>query len=350
MLRHVLPVDDPAVLVDATTADDAAVYRLDHDRALVVTADFFAPIVDDPYDFGRIAAANALSDVYAMGARPLFALNLVAFPRDLLEDGVLEEIVRGGGEVAKSAGAPVLGGHSIDDPEPKYGLCVVGEVSPGDLVRNRTAEPGDALVLTKPLGTGVISTALKAGHASPGVVAAAVASMTLLNRTASEAMVRHGAHACTDVTGYGLVGHLRELAEASGVSARIGADTVPLLPGARPLASAGHVPGGTERNLTDVAERVDWGRTDDEIRTLLADAQTSGGLLIALPPAAAEALVDELRAGTDDEGGGDVSGPTAGDADRTGSAADNLDDATGPAAPAIIGALEDGEPGTIIVG
>jgi selenide,water dikinase len=309
-----LPVDDPSVMVDAATADDAAVYRLDDGRALVVTADFFTPIVDDPYDFGRIAAANALSDVYAMGARPLFALNLVAFPREYLDRGLLEEILRGGGEALREAGAPVLGGHSIDDPEPKYGLCVVGEVAPDALVRNSTAEPGDALVLTKALGTGIIATAIKAGQASPEVTEAAVTSMAALNRTAAEAMVRHGAHACTDVTGYGLVGHLKEMAEASGVAARIEAGAVPLLPGARALLAHGHVPGGTKRNLEDTSDAIDWGATDDEIRTLLADAQTSGGLLIALASDAARALVDELGE---------------------------------PAA--VIGSVEDGLPGTIRV-
>ncbi len=290
-----MPVADPAVLVDASTADDAAVYRLDQDRALVVTADFFTPIVDDPYDFGRIAAANALSDVYAMGGRPLLALNLVAFPRSLLDRGILEAILRGGGEVAASAGAAVLGGHSIDDAEPKYGLCVVGEVHPDEVVRNSTARPGDALVLTKAVGTGIIATAIKAGQAPRQVVTTAVASMTMLNRAASEAMRRHGAHACTDVTGYGLLGHLREMAAASGLSARIDAEAVPILPGARALAGAGHVPGGTKRNLADVGAFVDWGATDPLTRTLLTDAQTSGGLLIALPRERAHALVAELR-------------------------------------------------------
>ena len=331
MLRHLVPVDDPAVLVDASTADDAAVYRLDDHRALVVTADFFTPIVDDPYDFGRIAAANALSDVYAMGARPLFALNLVGFPRDLLDRGILEEIVRGGGEVVRAAGAAVLGGHSIDDPEPKYGLCVVGEVAPDALVRNSTARPGDALVLTKALGTGIIATAIKAGRASPGVIDAAVASMVTLNRAAAEAMARHGVHACTDVSGYGLVGHLREMAEESGVSARIDADAVPILPGARPLVGDGHIPGGTTRNLEDVAGIIDWGDADDVTRTLLADAQTSGGLLVALPPDAAEALVEELRA---------LGGPGA---------ASEAHAPNDPSAPAMIGVVEEGEPGTIRV-
>jgi selenide, water dikinase len=296
VLRHILPVDDPAVLVDASTADDAAVYRLDEDRALVVTADFFTPIVDDPYDFGRVAAANALSDIYAMGARPLLALNLVAFPRRLLGQGILEAILRGGGALAREAGVAVLGGHSIDDAEPKYGMCVVGEVRPADVVRNSTARPGDVLVLTKPIGTGVIATAIKAGAAPAGSVAAAIASMTTLNRRASEAMLRHGVHACTDVTGYGLLGHLLEMVTASGVSARIDPSSVDRLPAARELAAAGHIPGGTHRNLKDLEGSVDWGDTDGVTRTLLADAQTSGGLLMALAPDAARSLVDELGA------------------------------------------------------
>jgi selenide,water dikinase len=302
VLRRILPVDDPAVLVDASTSDDAAVYRLDADRALVVTADFFTPVVDDPRDFGRIAAANALSDVYAMGGRPLFALNLVGFPRELLDRGILEGIVEGAGDAVREAGAAVLGGHSIDDPEPKFGLCVVGEVAPDALVRNVGARPGDALVLTKAVGTGVISTAIKAGAASDDVVAAAVASMSALNRDAARAMVRHGAHACTDVSGFGLLGHLREMLGAGGIGARIDPGAVPLLPGARDLAAAGHVPGGTRRNLDDLEATVDWGPTDAVSRTLLADAQTSGGLLVALPPAAADALVAELNAGADQAG------------------------------------------------
>jgi selenide, water dikinase len=333
VLRRLFPVDDPAVLVDASTADDAAVYRLDGDRALVVTADFFTPIVDDPYDFGRIAAANALSDVYAMGARPLLALNLVAFPRALLDRGILEEIVRGGGEVARWAGAAVLGGHSIDDAEPKYGLCVVGEVRPDDVVRNSTARAGDALVLTKPLGTGVIATAIKAGAAPADVVATAVASMTALNRAASEAMRRHGVTACTDVTGYGLLGHLGEMLRASGLAARLHAAAVPLLPGAAALAAAGHIPGGTRRNRDDAEGMVDWDDgVPDLARWLLADAQTSGGLLIALPRDRAGALVAEL----------------AGALDALGERVDPADPG-GPTAPAIVGELLDGPAGQIQV-
>jgi selenide, water dikinase len=295
VLRQVMPSADPAVLVDASTADDAAVYRLDAHLALVVTADFFTPIVDDPFDFGRIAAANALSDIYAMGARPLLALNLVGFPRKLLGQGILEEIMRGGAEVTKSAGIPILGGHSIDDAEPKYGLCVVGVVAPDQVVRNSTPRPEDVLVLTKALGTGVVATAIKAGRADGDTVRAAVESMTTLNRAAAEAMRRHGVTACTDVTGYGLVGHLREMVTAAGVDAVIRAGTVPILPGARELVTQGHIPGGTRRNLDDAAAVVSWGDTDEATRLLLADAQTSGGLLVAVPAANAEAFLTELR-------------------------------------------------------
>lgn len=297
VLRHLVPFDDPAVLVDASTSDDAAVYRVDADRALVATVDFFTPIVDDPYDFGRIAAANALSDVYAMGGRPLFALNLVAFPRARLGDGWLSEIVRGGGEVAREAGVAVIGGHSIDDPEPKYGLSVVGEVAPDRIVRNATARAGDVLVLTKPLGTGIVATAIKRDAAPADVVEAAVRSMTTLNRCASEAMLQVGAHAATDVTGYGLLGHLHEMARASRLEARIVASAVPLLPGVEELARAGHVPGGTRRNLADLESALVWeGEIEEVLRVLLGDAQTSGGLLIAVAPAQVEELLALLRA------------------------------------------------------
>jgi len=298
VLRHVTGFADPAVLVDAGNADDAAVYGLASDRALVATADFFTPIVDDAYDFGRIAAANALSDVYAMGARPLFALNLVAFPRALLggEGDLLGEILRGGADVARSAGIPIIGGHSIDDQEPKYGLCAIGEVHPERIVRNAGARPGDVLVLSKPIGTGVIATAIKRGVAPADVVEAAVDSMTRLNDRASASMLEAGAHAATDVTGFGLIGHLLEMLRASGVGAELDAAAVPFLPGARELAEAGHVPGGTERNRADAAAAVTWGDDVDEImRVLLCDAQTSGGLLISVADDRAQALVDALR-------------------------------------------------------
>jgi selenide, water dikinase len=285
------------VLVDASTADDAAVYRIDDDRALVATVDFFTPVVDDPYDFGRIAAANALSDIYAMGARPRFALNLIAFPRDLLGTGMLEDIVRGGGDVALEAGIGVLGGHSIDDAEPKYGMCVIGEVVPSRLVRSAGARPGDVLVLTKPIGTGIIATAIKRGTADDVVVRGAVDVMTTLNRGAAEAMLRVGVSAATDVTGFGVPGHLRNMLRASGVAAELSAAAVPLLPGAAELAAAGCIPGGTRRNVEDLADDVSWDDSLTELqRLILCDAQTSGGLLIAAPEARAEALLLELAA------------------------------------------------------
>ena len=295
VLRHVVPVDDPDALVGYATGDDAAVYRIADDRAIVVTADFFTPIVDDPYDFGRIAATNALSDLYAMGARPLFVLNLVGFPRELLSEGLLEEIIRGGSEVAREAGVPTLGGHSIDDAEPKYGLVAVGEVDPGRMVTNEGARAGDALVLTKPIGSGVIATAIKKGAAGREIVAGAVDVMSALNRRAAEAMLDAGVRGATDVTGFGLLGHLHKLLHASNVSARINSSEVPLLVGARELAEQGHVPGGTHRNLADLESVVDFADSVDEVtRILLGDAQTSGGLLMAVPVERVEALLEEL--------------------------------------------------------
>ena len=297
VLRPLLPAADPRVLVDASTGDDAAVYRLDDGRAIVVTLDFFTPIVDDPCDFGRIAAANALSDVYAMGGRPLFALNLLSFPRALLDRGLAEEILRGGAEKAAEAGIPVLGGHSIDDAEPKYGMVAVGEVDPEAMLANDGARPGDDLVLTKPLGTGIVATAVKAGKCPPEVLEAAVESMVRLNRGAAEAAAAAGAHAATDVTGYGLTGHLGVMARASGVAARVEAARVPLLEGAAELVEAGYVPGGTRRNRADGADRVVIeGDISETVQLLLADAQTSGGLLIASPRGRTEVLLRELEA------------------------------------------------------
>ena len=295
VLRHVLPVEDPNVLVGHTTGDDAAVYRMTDDRALVVTADFFTPIVDDPYDFGRIAATNALSDIYAMGATPLFVLNLVGFPRDLLGDGILDEILRGGSDVTRSIGVPTLGGHSIDDAEPKYGLVAVGEVHPGRMVTNAGAKPGDVLVLTKPLGSGVIATAIKQGEAPDDVITTAVEVMVTLNAGAAEAMRNAGVISGTDVTGFGLLGHLHNLLRASGVAANLRSRDVPLISGARELVEAGHVPGGTKRNLEDLVESVSFADSvDDFSRTLLGDAQTSGGLLMCVSPDAVDALLLDL--------------------------------------------------------
>ena len=282
-------------MVDASTGDDAAVYRLDDDRALVATTDFFTPIVDDPFDFGRIAAANALSDIYAMGAKPLFALNLVAFPRKLLGHGILEEILRGGSTIAAEAGIAVVGGHSIDDEEPKYGLAVIGEIDPGRIIRNAGARPGDVLILTKPIGTGIIATALKKDAVSDEALSAAISSMTTLNRAAAEAMVKAGVNAATDITGFGLFGHLHEMLRASGVGARLRVSAVPLLPDAPTLLQAGHVPGGTRRNFDDARAYTTLPSALPEwLPLLLADAQTSGGLLIACPAAKSEALVHAL--------------------------------------------------------
>jgi selenide,water dikinase len=299
VLRHVLPVEDPNALVGHTTGDDAAVYRLTDDRALVVTADFFTPIVDDPFDFGRIAAANALSDLYAMGARPLFVLNLVAFPRKLLSEGILDEILRGGSHVTRAVGIPTLGGHSIDDTEPKYGLVAVGEVHPERLVTNAGARPGDRLVLTKPVGSGIVATAIKRGEAEPRTIANAVEVMATLNDVAAEAMLEAEVRSATDVTGFGLLGHLRNLLRSSGVAAVVRSSEVPMLPEARSLAEGGHVPGGTTRNLEDLDDDVEFSDTIDPVlRILLADAQTSGGLIMCVPPDRLDGLLDALRGRT----------------------------------------------------
>jgi selenide,water dikinase len=288
------------VLVGHATSDDAAVYRLSDEQALVATVDYFTPIVDDPYDFGRIAAANALSDVYAMGARPLYALAICGFPRDQLGTGVLERILRGGVDKAAEAGIPVVGGHSIDDAEPKYGLAVTGIVNPDRIVRNVGARVGDRLFLTKPLGAGIVSTAIKRGLAESSVVRRAVEVMATLNRDASEAMLAVGPSAATDVTGFGLLGHLREMTSGSGVAARLRAGAVPVQDGVRELAEQDVVPGGTKRNHAGLEGVVRWAPEIDQAEQLvLADAQTSGGLLIAVPAERAEALRGALeRAGT----------------------------------------------------
>ncbi len=279
---------DPNVLVGAETCDDAAVYRLTDTLALVLTVDYFTPIVDDPYVFGQIAAANSLSDVYAMGGRPIAMLSIVGFPRDKLPMAVLGEILRGGADKAREAGVSVVGGHSIDDAEPKIGYAVVGLVDPARIWRNVGARPADALVLTKPLGTGIISTAIKQAKAPAAAVEAAQRTMATLNRAAAEAAAAVPVHAATDVTGFGLLGHLREMTVGSGVAARVSAGRVPLLPHVPALAEAGLVPGGTRRNLKAVAAVVRWDPGLAEPRRLaLVDAQTSGGLLVATPDPAA---------------------------------------------------------------
>jgi selenide, water dikinase len=275
------------VLVGSETADDAAVYRVSDELAVVSTADFFTPIVDDPYDFGRIAATNALSDVYAMGGRPLMAINLVAWSLEELGGDVLREVLRGGAEAAAAAGVPITGGHSIDDREPKYGLAVTGAVHPDAVIRNSTARAGDELFLTKPVGGGAASTAMKRGTAPERVAAAAVEVMTTLNADASREAVAAGASAMTDVTGFGLLGHLRELAEASGVAAEVEAAAVPAIDGVLTLLRDAEPPiaGGTRRNRAWIEEVARFDPdVPEERRWLLCDAMTSGGLLVAAPP------------------------------------------------------------------
>jgi len=310
---------DPRILVDASSRDDAAVFQVAPERAIVATVDFFTPIVDDAYDFGRIAAANAFSDVYAMGGTPLFALNLVAWPREKLPLDLLGEVLRGGADVAREAGAFLLGGHSVDDPEPKYGMVAIGEVHPDRIVTNAGARPGDVLVLTKPIGTGILTTALKRDLLDAASLAPVVAVMATLNAGAARAAVATGVDAATDVTGFGLLGHLHSLLRASGAAAEIIAADVPLFPRAGELAAKGSVPGGTSRNLEALTGTVRFTEhVPPEIRVLLADAQTSGGLLLAVPESRADSLVKALQR------------------ERT------------PVA-AVIGRVVAGEPGTIVV-
>ncbi len=282
-------------------------YRLRDDLAIVQTVDVFTPVVDDPYHYGAISAANALSDVYAMGAVPLLALAIVGFPRSKLPMSVLEEILRGGIDKAREAGVTIAGGHSIDDPEPKYGLAVTGIVHPDRIVRNVGARPGDQLVLTKPLGIGIVTTAIKQDTASLEAAAEAVAVMERLNREAAEAMVEVGVHAATDVTGFGLLGHLYEMTRASAVRATIWFERVPVLEEARTLVNRGAIAGGTARNHEYLDSRVDFGTLDTGAQLILADAQTSGGLLMAVPRERLEMLRAALRQrGVDDAHVGEI--------------------------------------------
>jgi selenide,water dikinase len=289
-----LPELTEEVLVGSDTGDDAAVVRLPEGHALIATLDFFTPIVDDPYDWGRIAATNALSDVYAMGGRPFLALNIVSWPVDDLPLEMLGRVLQGGIDATSAAGAAVLGGHSITDPEPKYGMVALGLADPERVVRNSTAVPGATLVLTKPLGLGIVSTAVKRGSADPALVARAVELMTTLNAEASAAMLDAEAEAATDVTGFGLLGHLHRMLAASGVSAVVDASSVPVMEGVLDLARAGIVPGGSKRNHAYVAPHVEWGELTGPEQLVLADAQTSGGLLVAATQA--DRLGKELEA------------------------------------------------------
>jgi selenide,water dikinase len=288
--------NDPDVIVGFSTSDDAGVYRLSDELALVQTVDFFPPLVDDPYDFGRIAAANAISDIYAMGATPRTALNIATFPIEELGHATLGRILAGGAAIAREAGVAILGGHTLKDDEPKYGMAVTGTVHPKHAVTNAKARPGDILVLTKPLGTGILSAALKKGAIDAAQIAPAVRWMTTLNRAASLAMIAARAHAATDITGFGLLGHGFELARASGVRLRIAASAVPIYELARQLIGVGITPGGSRNNAREHAAFTTF--ADDvpaDIRLLLSDAQTSGGLLIAVPPSRLTALLRGLQ-------------------------------------------------------
>ena len=296
-MRRLAPPGDPNLLVGAQTGDDAAVWRLSEDRALVLTADFITPVVDDARSWGRVAAANAVSDVYAMGGTPLLALNLVGWNVDELPTELLGDVLEGGASIAAEAGFVVAGGHTVDDPEPKYGMAVVGEVHPDEILTNAGLRPGDVLVLTKPLGAGIATTAIKRDLASPQLLAVVVASMTRLNAEAAVAARAAGATGCTDVTGFGLLGHLGRMSLESGVDVALDVAAIPVLDGVRELLADGVVPGGSRRNLADVAGQVDQGGHDGDTALLLADAQTSGGLVFGAADAgAAETAVATLVA------------------------------------------------------
>ena len=297
VLANLPPSFDPNALVDAATNDDAAVYKVSEDLAVVQTVDFFTPIIDDPYSFGAISAANSLSDIYAMGATPIFALNIVGFPSSRLPLKVLEEILRGAQDKAAEAGITILGGHTVDDNEPKYGMAVTGLVAPDKVIRNSTGKPGDALILTKPLGLGILTTALKQGLVDRTIQTKLVEIMAALNKTAAECMADFPVNACTDVTGFGLLGHLHEMTSGAGVDAEINFNAVPILPEARQMAEMDVIPGGTLNNLAYVSPHVNFDPALSRIdQLLLADAQTSGGLLISLPASEAEDLLAALAA------------------------------------------------------
>lgn len=297
VLRNLPPVIDPNVLVGMSTSDDAAVYRISDDLAIVLTVDFFTPVVDDAYEFGRVAVTNALSDIYAMGAKPMLALNLVAYPSRTRPLGKLEEILRGGSDQAAAAGVSIAGGHSIDDPEPKYGLCVMGIVNPKRVLTNSGAKVGDKLILTKPIGTGIVNTAIKHDTAPAESISQVIRVMTALNGPASEVALEIGCSACTDVTGFGLLGHLHEMTFAGGVGARVRLRDVPLIDGVRDLLALDEAPGGTyaNRDHLNSESAVLWpeGFTEED-QLALCDAQTAGGLLLSVPPDRSEAMREAL--------------------------------------------------------
>lgn len=291
--------DDPRALIDASTRDDAAVYKMDEERAVVATLDFFTPIVDDPYTFGAISTANAFSDIYAMAATPLFGLSIVAWPREPAMLKMLNQAMKGATDVASEAGVFILGGHSIDDAEPKFGVVAIGEVRLDEVISNASARPGDVLVLTKPLGTGIMTTALKRDRLTEQELEPAITSMSTLNAAAARVVQKNrgAVHAATDVTGFGLIGHLRNILEASGHSAELTAGSLPALPEVRSLIDEGIIPGGTRRNHEAACEYTSWGdglQMTDQL--LMTDAQTSGGLLVAVAPNAVDGFIEDLVA------------------------------------------------------
>jgi len=291
------PITDDRIIVGSDTADDAAAFRLDEKTAIVQTVDYFTPVVDNPYDFGQVAAANSISDIYAMGARPLFALNIVGFPMGKFPLSMLAEILKGGMDKCAEAGISIAGGHTVRDDEPKYGLSVTGVAEPDKIIRNSTAKAGDTLILTKPLGTGIITTGIKAGVVSGETIAKVTRLMAELNKAASEVMVAVGASACTDVTGFGLVGHLSEMIAASGINARISASAVPIMDEVWPLIEKECVPGGSEANKKYADDCTIWHEDVSEpMRVALCDAQTSGGLLIAAPSENTDKMLSALHA------------------------------------------------------
>ncbi len=284
-----------SVVVGYKDSDDAAIVRDNHGNYIVQTVDFFTPIVDDPYSFGQIAAANSLSDIYAMGGQPLFALNIVGFPINDLPKSILTQILQGGEDKAQEAGIPIVGGHSVDDREPKYGLVVTGEIAKNELWVNSRAKEGDKIILTKPLGTGIISTAIKKNVATDDIIQVAIESMSTLNKYAADILKQVKVHAVTDISGFGLLGHLREICEASKVSAKINFKNLEYLPGTKKLAKDGFVPGGTKRNLDYVRDITRFNNKLTEIDMLLtSDAQTSGGLLICLSEKEAKTFISNV--------------------------------------------------------
>ncbi|MFC2101592.1 selenide, water dikinase SelD [Bacteroidota bacterium] len=296
VLKKLPPVTDPNVLVGPKTSDDASVYKLTETQALVQTVDVIPPVVDDPYTYGMIAAANSISDIYAMGGTPIYALNIVGFPDNRLPIEVLQEILRGGSDKAAEAGIQILGGHSVELTEPLFGLSVTGVVDPGKILRNRGSKAGDALILTKPLGTGILTTALKRGLLDRERAEKLMKCMSELNRKAAEGMQQFAVSACTDVTGFGLLGHLREMIAGEAVNCRLNHTAVPLLDGVEEMAAQGIIPGGTTTNFNNVESWVVWGSKVSEMeKMILCDAQTSGGLLIAIPGEEAEQFVDSLK-------------------------------------------------------